>query len=166
MSRRDLSAQSSGLNTAVQHGGSEYHVQTQFSVRDAPVIESLVYSAGQTLVRMTSSYAEVAEKAGFTGDDGRHLLELQHDELIRKIRHGMLGDGEPQRAPEDETPRLIDASGQTVALDEVAEPAVQELLQELGVAIDEAAPIDEPEAPQAAPVSLPWWRRFAITIRW
>ena len=81
-----------GVNSSVAYGGREYHVQTQCSARDAPVIESLVFHGGETLVRITSSYEDVASRLGFTGDDGRHLLDLQHADLIHKIHHGMLRD--------------------------------------------------------------------------
>lgn len=92
----------SGLNTTVEHRGQAFHVQTQSSHRGGPVVESMVYRGGQVLVRMTASYDDVARRLGFNGDDARHLLELQHGDLIRKIRHGMLDDddaagGEPVR---------------------------------------------------------------------
>lgn len=167
MSQRTSAPPSSGLNTAVDHGGKSYHVQTQFSTRDAPVIESLVFNSGQTLVRITSSYAEIAEKLGFTGADGQHLLEHQHADLIRKIRHGMLGGGDDEVAASDEestSPRLIDQSGAVVDLNDVDEPAVKQLLEDLGVAIDEV-PTESPVEP-APPTRRFRWPRLALCIRW
>ena len=146
----------SGLNTCVDHGGRRYHVQTQFSFRSAPVIESLVFHGGQALVRMTASYEDVAARLGFNGDDGRHLLELQHADLIRKIRHGMLGGKEsPRESPAsgDESPRLVDSDGLTVDPGDVEDPSVLALLDELGVKID-GAPV-APAAETAAGVSAP-----------
>lgn len=146
---RDAQPLEGGLNTAVEYGDRTYHVQTQCSMREAPVIESLIYFGGQTLVRFTSSYEDIAEQFGFNGDDGRHLLQLQHDDLIRKVRHGLLRgyDDEPAEpgaatAPAEraagEEPRLVDADGITVDPAEVDDPSVHELLRELGVAIDSA----------------------------
>jgi len=172
MSHQVSAPPSSGLNSAVDYGGKSYHVQTQFSTRDAPVIESLVFNSGQTLVRITSSYAEIAEKLGFTGEDGQHLLEHQHADLIRKIRHGMLGSGDEAQASaaeEDGPPRLIDQSGAVVDLNDVDEPAVKQLLADLGVAIDAAVPEIEVAEPPARPIERPQrsrWPRFAICIRW
>jgi hypothetical protein len=154
-----------GVNSSVEYGGQEYHVQTQCSARDAPVIESLVFQDGETLVRVTASYEDVAQRLGFNGDDGSHLLELQHADLIRKIRHGMLRDDDadaagPSGPPEDMTPHLVDSTGAFVPPDQV-DPAVTELLQELGVAIDGTRP--EPSEPEA-PVRR-HRRRWVLCIR-
>ena len=156
MARRSDEPIDGGLNTAVEYGSRTYHVQTQCSLRGAPVIESLIYHGGQTLVRFTSSYEDIATRFGFNGDDGQHLLEAQHADLIRKVRHGLLrGDDEADAgADRDEAPaavtpagsaepataevRLIDAHGVTVDPVEVDDPSVRELLQELDVAIDTA----------------------------
>ncbi len=162
----DRSAIESGLNSEVECGGRCYHVQTQCSNRGAPVIESLAFQGGETLVRITASYEEVAQRLGFNGDDARHLLELQHADLIRKIRHGMLRDEEPAETPPfDKTPFFVDASGARVDPDQIDDPAVCELLRELGVAVDEARP--EPEKPKhrMPRPPRPWWRRMAISIR-
>ena len=155
-----------GLNSEVECGGQRYHVQTQCTTRGAPVIESLAFRGGETLVRITASYDEVAQRLGFNGDDARHLLELQHADLVQKIRHGMLRDDEStETPPQDETPHFIDASGAKVDRDQIDDPAVCELLRELGVAIDESR--SEPEEPtQSMPQPpRPWWRRVAVNIR-
>lgn len=168
-----------GLNTSVEYRGRQFHVQTQFSTRQAPTVETLVFFGGQALVRLTASYDDIARRLGFTGDDGRHLLGLQHDDLIRKIRHGMLRD----EVNEDDAPlrpaeavRFVDGDGITIDPSEIDDPAVLELLQELGVAIDAARPeagspeateaveAEAPESPEA-PAGRPWWRRFAVAIR-
>ena len=64
-----------GLNTAVVYLGQEYHVQTQCSHRGVPVIESLVFQEGQTLVRFTSTYGDVAESFGVWLDSESILLD-------------------------------------------------------------------------------------------
>jgi len=150
--KNDSSRLAGGLNTSVEHGEQCYHVQTQCSTRGAPVIESLVFQGGQTLVRMTASYEDVAQKLGFNGDDGQHLLELQHADLIRKIRHGMLGGGEP--AP---------ASGLDPSQSD--EPGVRELLRELSATVDRTRARRAPTKAPAPAQRLPWWRRWAINIR-
>lgn len=117
-----------GVNSSVSYGSDDFHVQTQCSMRDAPVIESLVYRGGQVLVRITASYGDVARRLGFTGDDGRHLLELQHADVVRKIRNGMLRD--------DEGP-LPDRSDPAVESDV---PSVHALLRDLDAAVERVAP--------------------------
>jgi hypothetical protein len=134
----------SGFSAEVDCDGHRYLVQTQCSMRDAPVIESLVYRGGEVLVRITATYGDVAERLGFTGDDGRYLLEQQHADLVRKIRHGMLReDGPPARAARSDGGALqfLDAEGRTVGPTEIDDPAVHELLRQLGVAVDGAEPV-------------------------
>jgi len=161
----------SGLNSSVRYRGRRYEVQTQCSEREAPVIESLIFHGGQTLVRITASYDDVASRLGFTGADGRHLVELQHTDLIRKIRHGMLRGDEAEAPPpyDEEGARLIDADGVTVDPSQVDDPAVLELLRELGVAIDEVR-AETAERVSRAPASQPapptaWWRRMIVRLR-
>jgi hypothetical protein len=129
----------SGFSSSVEYEGRRYHLQTQCSARGDPVIESLVFRDGRVLVRFTSSYGDVAQRHGFTEDDGRHLAELQHADLVRKIRHGMLRDDDDTAASSEE-PRLLDSEGIVVDPTEVDDPAVQELLRDLGVAIDGVVP--------------------------
>ena len=155
----------SGLNSEVECDGRCYHVQTQCSTRGAPVIESLAFQGGEMLVRITASYDDVAQRLGFNGDDGRHLLELQHADLIRKIRHGMLRDDEPAEIPPAETPHFVDASGAMVDPDEIDDPAVRELLRELSVAIDEVRPAPVQPKHHLPLPPRPWWRRLVIHVR-
>ena len=66
-----------GRNAVVEADGVRYFVQTQCSLRDVPVIESLVFRGGEVLVRVTASWGDVARRCGFTNEDGRHLLDAQ-----------------------------------------------------------------------------------------
>jgi hypothetical protein len=168
----DKSAIESGLNSVVRYQGRRYQVQTQCSERAAPVIESLIFHGGQTLVRITASYDDVASRLGFTGADGRYLVELQHTDLIRKIRYGMLRGDEADAPPpyDEEGVRLVDGDGVVVDPAQIDDPSVRELLRELGVVIDEVcseeaqtnhrAPEPSPSAPPR-----PWWRRLVLRIR-
>ena len=82
----------SGLNTDIERAGQTYHIQTESRANAGPVVESLIYAAGEILVRMTVSYEELAQRWQLSGDDVHHVLELQHWDLVRKIQHGMLDD--------------------------------------------------------------------------
>lgn len=121
----------SGCNAAVECDGVRYLVQTQCSMRDEPVIESLVFRGGEVLVRITASWGEIARRCGFSSEDGQHLLDVQHADLIRKIRHGLLRDIDPPRG--DVAPEILDATGRTFDPSEIDDPAVRELLRALGV---------------------------------
>jgi len=105
-----------GLNSEVEHRGRVFHVQTESLQRSAPVVETLIYSGGEILLRMAASLADIAERADLSGDDVHHALQLQHWHLIRKIQHGMLGGsetvspGDPAPEPKQHA-RVIMASG-------------------------------------------------------
>ena len=158
----------SGFSSSVDYQGQCYHVQTQCSTRDAPVIESLVFQGGRVLMRITSSYGDVAHRLGFTEDDGRHLLELQHVDLIHKIRRGMLWNDDAADCSEE--PRLLDTEGRVVDPAELDDPSVHQLIRDLGVAVDgitpppPAAERPEPAAPSVPPAA-PRHSRFRLVIR-
>jgi len=149
-----------GLNSEVEHRGQVFHVQTESIQRSAPVVETLIYSGGEILVRMTASLADVAERATLSGDDVRHALERQHWSLVRKVRHGMLG-GDGPAAPAD--------------LAECAEPTVRQLLDELKQRIEEVQRQSAPKRAVPAVDVQPngrqrWWERYtgrvSLVVRW
>ena len=163
--RSELSIES-GFISSVEYEGRHFDVQTQCPTQDAPVIESLVFQDGEVIVRVTSSYSEVANQLGFTNDDGRHLLELQHADLVRKIRNGMLRDGDA--ASPSELPRLGDGEGIVTNPAEIDDPAVKQLLSDLGVAIDRTSsppPVDERRGPDSPPSAAPRRKRPRFVIR-
>jgi hypothetical protein len=181
----------SGRNSTVECDGKSYHVQTQCSLRGAPVVESMVFQGGQVLVRFTASCEDVAQRHGFNGDDARHVVGLQHGDLIRKIRLGMLRDDEPDDAP---VPHRA-AGNALVHYRETGEPPVH--YRETGeppVPHDEPVRLEEPGDVEADPGPIddqtvrdlfrdlrvaiaasqareqkngrrPWWRRVALRVR-
>jgi hypothetical protein len=163
-----------GLNSEVEHRGRVFHVQTESLQRSAPVVETLIYSGGEILVRMTVSLAELAEQARLSGDDVRHALELQHWNLVRKVQHGMLGDD--AALPVDATPKPQTRTTVTPAdLAEGAEPTVRQLLDELKQRIGEAqrqSPMKPVTPAIVAGRNGPrrWWDRctgrVSLVVRW
>ena len=126
----------SGLNTDIERAGQTYHVQTESRGDAGPVVETLIFAAGEIVVRMTISYEELAQRWRLSNDDVHHALELQHWELVRKIRLGMLDDDEaevhkpaigirPAPPPPQSPPSASDI------LAGCDEPGVRELLEEL-----------------------------------
>jgi len=81
-----------GLNTDVRHRGRVYHVQTQQTLHPTPALETLILVGGEVLVRMRSALSALSSPAALTRVDLRHALELQHWNLVRKIRHGLLDE--------------------------------------------------------------------------
>jgi hypothetical protein len=163
--RSELSIES-GFVSSVEYEGQLFDVQTQCPKPDAPVIESLVFQDGEVIVRITSSYGEVASQLGFTDDDGPHLLEMQHADLVRKIRNGMLRDDDA--APPSESSRSGDGEGIVTDPSEINDPAVKQLISDLGVAIDRVPsppPVDEQLGQDPPQSAAPRRRRRRLVIR-
>jgi hypothetical protein len=161
----DLSIES-GFSSWVEYEGQRFLVQTQCFTRDAPVIESMVFKDGEVIVRITSSQGEVVSQLGFTKDDGRHILELQHADLVRKIRNGLLRDDDA--ASPSELPRPGDGEGIVTDPADIDDPAVKQLLSDLGVAVDRISsppPVDERRGPGSPPSAAPRRKRPRFVIR-
>lgn len=157
-----------GLNSEVEHRGKVFHVQTESVGRSAPVVETLVYSGGQIVVRMTASLADIAERANLPHDDVQQALKLQHWGLVRKIQHGMLRDNnaKPSNVPVTEPLPEAEANVTPADLAACTEPSANELLNELRQRIGEiqrAAP-PKPNEPRH------WWERYtgrvSVVVRW
>ena len=149
-----------GLNTDIEHQGRTYHVQTEGVDEPEAMVQSLIYVGGQLLVRMTASYAELMERFRLNGDDVRHALELQHWNLVRKIRHGMLDDDETPPPYEPVVSPLRGAALTSRA--ECDDPAVRELLAELDRRIDETA-VELPGGNPAPPAPQPGFRQRLLS---
>ena len=154
-----------GINTDVDRHGQVYHVQSEGGGGQSPAVETLVYSRGEILVRMRASYREIAVRGGLSGSDLRHVLELQHWSLVRKIKHGMLDDGNGPHPGSESSNRA--AVGDVTECDD---PSVRELLAQLEVRIEEAkarsASRPRPEPAPAPRRSSSRWPTFALVLRW
>lgn len=94
-----------GFNTDVRFEGVTYHVQSEDRGAENPILDTLIYCGGQILHQVKTSYVEIL------GDDAHEdeiaaLLEAQHNDLVRRTRHGeFAGEDMPtmaRTAPEDE----------------------------------------------------------------
>jgi len=107
-----------GLNSEIKHRGRAYHVQTQHVQRAEPAVETLIYEGGCVVVRMTMTFGDLAEQFNYTGDDIHYLLDLQHWNLVRKIRYGMLDSDDPEDSPiPEESAAPANPSGSAVTDD-------------------------------------------------
>lgn len=78
-----------GYNTDIRHQGIVYHVQTEDSGVDNPVIVSLVYQGGRILASRKTSYAQILSADNLIPKI-RDLLEKQHRAMIRAVLTGTL----------------------------------------------------------------------------
>lgn len=170
-----------GLNTDVERGERVFHVQTEAVNRDDPAVQTLIFAGGEVLVRMTVACADLTAADELRDDDIRHVLELQHWNLVRKIQHGML-DGGVVAGSVDLRSRLAEQDRDDPGADRElagAEPGVRELLEELERRISRAASAAPPREPSGAPTlprleesspALGWWRRvvgrIVLILRW
>jgi len=77
-----------GFNTDVEYDGRVYHVQTEDKGRGNPVVESLVYSGGEIIDSIRSSYEEVTGAEQYAEAEVLQRMEAQHQSLIRAINNG------------------------------------------------------------------------------
>lgn len=77
-----------GLNTSVQFGANDYHVQTEDCGLENPVLVSTIYLGGEVLGKKKSSYKQFLNSEAFSPKALRKMLEAQHYSIIRAIRSG------------------------------------------------------------------------------
>jgi len=77
-----------GFNTDVEYDGRVYHVQTEDKGLGNPVVESLVYSGGEIIDSIRSSYEEVTGTEQYAEAEVLQRMEAQHQSLIRAINNG------------------------------------------------------------------------------
>jgi hypothetical protein len=77
-----------GFNTDVEYDGKVFHVQTEEKGRANPVVESLVYSGGEIVDSVRSSYRDLLESPGYSEDEVFRRMEGQHQAMIRDIASG------------------------------------------------------------------------------
>jgi len=99
-----------GYNTDIRHEGVVYHVQTEDSGVDNPVIVSLVYQGGRILASRKTSYAQILSADNLVPKI-RGLLEKQHRAMIRAVLTGTLnttGKSEPEPKKEPVPSQPVD----------------------------------------------------------
>lgn len=77
-----------GFNTDVEYDGRVFHVQTEDKGRVNPIVESLVYSGGEIVDSVQTSYAELAASEAYSESEVLARMESQHQGLIRSINNG------------------------------------------------------------------------------
>lgn len=77
-----------GFNTDVEYEGRVFHVQTEDKGLLNPVVESLVYAAGEIVGSQRSSYGDIAEPSLYSETELHRRMEAQHQAVIREVMSG------------------------------------------------------------------------------
>ncbi len=80
-----------GFNSAVQHGGTVYHVQSEPRERER-LLETQVFVGGRCMGTRATSYDEVFSHPGSIEDQLHDLLRSQHRLVVEAARQGRLDD--------------------------------------------------------------------------
>ena len=76
-----------GFNHNVKHRGSVYHVQTEDSGLQNPLICTHLFLGGNVLATRRTSYAELARRPDVEAQV-RKLMQEQHKEMLRQLIRG------------------------------------------------------------------------------
>jgi hypothetical protein len=85
-----------GYNTDVDYEGRIFHVQTEDKGKGNPVVESLVYTAGEIISSHRSSYADLLKSADYNEGEIARRMESQHQAIIREILSGRFDPDGPR----------------------------------------------------------------------
>jgi hypothetical protein len=77
-----------GFNTDVDYEGRVFHVQTEDKGLLNPVVESLVYTAGEIITSLKASYGDLLKSPEYTEAEVARRMESQHQAIIREIMSG------------------------------------------------------------------------------
>jgi hypothetical protein len=81
-----------GYNTNVSYKGTIYHIQTEDSGVNNPVILTLLYSEGAILASKKTSYAHILE-APDSKEKIEKLMKAQHKVMIKELLSGKYTGG-------------------------------------------------------------------------
>jgi len=77
-----------GFNEDIRVEGQTYHIQSEDRGDENPILETLIYTGGQILDQVKTSYAELVESGEATTEKVAELLAEQHKDVLRRVRHG------------------------------------------------------------------------------
>ena len=76
-----------GYNTNISYKGTVYHIQTEDSGQNNPVILTLLYAQGAILASRKTSYADLVNDPEFK-EKVRDLMKKQHKVMIKELLAG------------------------------------------------------------------------------
>ncbi|MDH3284945.1 MAG: hypothetical protein OEQ13_09390, partial [Acidobacteriota bacterium] len=77
-----------GFNEDLVVEGLTYHVQSEDRGVVNPLLETLIYTGGQILDQIRSSYEDLVEDGKVDDRILTSRLERQHKDVLRRVRHG------------------------------------------------------------------------------
>lgn len=80
-----------GYNTNISHKDKVYHIQTEDSGQNNPVIVTLLYFQGAILASKKTSYAHIVQDPDFK-EKVTKLMKTQHKGMIRELLTGKYTD--------------------------------------------------------------------------
>ena len=78
----------SGFNTAIEHGGSAFHVQTQDKGTNAHYVESVIYKSGRVLSSRRTYYTSFLNSPALQGKIC-DIVQEQHSAILKEIAEGL-----------------------------------------------------------------------------
>ncbi|MFZ5906992.1 MAG: hypothetical protein ACOYVJ_06230 [Nitrospirota bacterium] len=113
-----------GYNTNISYRDTVYHIQTEDSGQNNPVIVTLLYAQGAILASKKTSYAHFVNDPDFK-EKARDMMKKQHKVMIKELLSGKYSGGyREEEAPEAVLPR------QTQPAEEEQPPAAGEKVPE------------------------------------
>jgi hypothetical protein len=76
-----------GYNTNISYKGTVYHIQTEDSGKNNPVIVTLLYAQGAILASRKTSYADLVNDPEYR-EKVRDLMKIQHKIMIKELVAG------------------------------------------------------------------------------
>ena len=129
-----------GFNTNVRYSGRVYHVQTEDSGRNNPLVISHLYHSGTILASEKREYGDLLGSEELTGVV-RRLMEGQHKAMLERLRRGEFDDLIAERL---EDPNASTGSAALAeAPEQPAEAAAEEEERAFGEGIVSEKPLDE-----------------------
>jgi hypothetical protein len=120
-----------GYNTNISYKDRVYHIQTEDSGRDNPVIVTLLYSEGAILASKKTSYEQLMTASDFQ-DKVKKLMKAQHKFMIKELLSGRY------------TAPLGEESKETIEHGETS--GIEKTVEEEGAARGEPQPLETQEA--------------------
>jgi hypothetical protein len=100
-----------GFNHNVRYKGVLYHIQTEDSGSDNPVVTTLLYQAGTILHSKRTSYADIVSSEKMY-DVVREIMREQHKMMLMDLKNGVFDNAEAKAEAVPDVPPEVPASAE------------------------------------------------------
>jgi len=118
-----------GYNTNISHKDKVYHIQTEDSGQNNPVIVTLLYFQGAILASKKTSYAHIVQDPDFK-EKVTKLMKTQHKGMIRELLTGKYTDDNKEEEKEVESAEkageVMEGSEEKEAVEVKEDPVTRE----------------------------------------